>query len=114
MLRLENTEKYRLSAENIDAASEKIEKHLISFSVDKKNVLRFRLMFEEILLNYHDRFGEKTEFTLRCEKRFSRPRIVITVSGKSFEPFTAPGNEGEYSSETLRGILANAGFVPSY
>ncbi|MDE7194734.1 MAG: dicarboxylate/amino acid:cation symporter [Oscillospiraceae bacterium] len=111
---MENTEKYRLSAENIDAASEKIEKHLILFSVDKKNVLRFRLMFEEILLNYRDRFGEKTEFTLRCEKRFSRPRIVITVSGESFEPFTVPGNEGEYSSETLRGMLANAGLAPSY
>ncbi len=52
MLRLENTEKYRLSDENIDAASEKIEKHLAAFSVDNRNVLRFRLMFEEILLNY--------------------------------------------------------------
>ena len=61
---MENTGKYRLSGENIDAASEKIEKHLVSFSVDKRNVLRFRLMFEEILLNYRDRFGEETEFTL--------------------------------------------------
>ena len=73
---MENTEKYRLSDENIDAASEKIEKHLAAFSVDNRNVLRFRLMFEEILLNYRDRFGEENEFILRCEKRFSRPRKI--------------------------------------
>lgn len=111
---MENTEKYRLSGENIDAVSEKIENHLTSFSVDKMNVLRFRLMFEEILLNYRDRFGEETEFTLRCEKRFSRPRIVITVAGESFEPFAVSENDGEYSSETLRGMLANMGLAPSH
>lgn len=111
---MENTGKYRLSGENIDAASEKIEKHLVSFSVDKRNVLRFRLMFEEILLNYRDRFGEETEFTLRCEKRFSRPRIVIAVVGENLEPFAASENDGEYSSETLRGMLANIGLAPSH
>lgn len=67
---MESTGKYLLSGETIDAVSEKIENHLTAFSVDKRNVLRFRLMFEEILLNYRDRFGEETEFTLRCEKRF--------------------------------------------
>lgn len=111
---MENTGKYRLSGENIDAASEKIEKYLVSFSVDKRNVLRFRLMLEEILLNYRDRFGEETEFTLRCEKRFSRPRIVIAVAGGNIEPFAVSENDEEYSSETLRGMLANMGLVPSH
>lgn len=111
---MENTGKYRLSGENIDAASEKIEKHLVSFSVDKRNVLRFRLMFEEILLNYRDRFCEETEFTLRCEKRFSRPRIVIAVAGENLEPFAMSENDGEYSSETLLGMLANMGLAPSH
>lgn len=114
MLPLENTERYRLSAENIDAASEKIEKHLAMFSVDKRNVLRFRLMFEEILLNYRDRFGEETGFVLRCEKRFSRPRIVITVAGENFEPFASSENEEDYSPESLRTMLANMGLAPSH
>lgn len=114
MLRLENTEKNRLSDENIDAASEKIEKHLAAFSVDNRNVLRFRLMFEEILLNYRDRFGEENEFFLRCEKRFSRPRIVIAVAGENLEPFASCENDEEYSSETLRGMLSNMGFAPSH
>ena len=114
MLRLENTEKYRLSDENIDAASEKIEKHLAAFSVDNRNVLRFRLMFEEILLNYRDHFGEENEFILRCEKRFSRPRIVIAVAGENLEPFASYENDEEYSSETLRGMLANMGLAPSH
>ena len=111
---MENTEKYHLSAENIDAASEKIEKHLAMFSVDKRNVLRFRLMFEEILLNYRDRFGEETGFVLRCEKRFSRPRIVITVAGDNFEPFASSENEEDYSPESLRTMLANMGLAPSH
>lgn len=111
---MENTGKYRLSGENIDTASEKIEKHLVSFSVDKKNVLRFRLMFEEILLNYRDRFSEEAEFTLRCEKRFSRPRITIAVVGENLEPFAASESDGEYLSETLRGMLANMGLAPSH
>lgn len=111
---MESTGKYLLSGETIDAVSEKIDNHLTAFSVDKRNVLRFRLMFEEILLNYRDRFGEETEFTLRCEKRFSRPRIVITIAGESFEPFAVSENDGVYSSETLRGMLANMSLAPSH
>lgn len=111
---MENIKKYRLSAENIDAASEKIEKYLISFSFEKRDVLRFRLMLEEILLNYRDRFGEEKAFTLLCTKRFSRPQIVMTVEGESFEPFAASDGDEEYSSETLRGMLANMGLAPSH
>lgn len=111
---MENTGKYRLSAENIDAASEKIEEHLAMFSVDKRNVLRFRLMFEEILLNYRDRFGEENEFVLRCEKRFSGLRIVVAVAGENFEPFASSENEDDYSPESLRVMLANMGLAPGH
>lgn len=111
---MENTGKYRLSAENIDAASEKIEEQLALFSVDKRNVLRFRLMFEEILLNYRDRFGEENEFVLRCEKRFSGLRIVVAVAGENFEPFASSENEDDYSPESLRVMLANMGLAPGH
>lgn len=103
-----------LSGANIDLASEKIEEFLAGASIDKKNVLRFRLMFEEILLNYRDRFGEDKEFTLFCVKRFSRLRIVITIRGENFEQFSARESDGEYSSETLCGMLANMGLAPSH
>lgn len=114
MLPLENTEKYRLSAINIDAASEKIEEQLSLFSVDQRNILRFRLMFEEILLNYRDRFGEENEFALRCEKRFFGLRIVVAVAGENFEPFSAAENGDGYSPESLRVMLANMGLAPSH
>lgn len=107
-------EKYRLSAFNIDAASEKIEEQLSLFSVDQRNILRFRLMFEEILLNYRDRFGEENEFALRCEKRFFGLRIVVAVAGENFEPFSAAENGDDYSPESLRVMLANMGLAPSH
>lgn len=103
-----------LSGENIDAASGRIEKFLTEASVDKRNVLRFRLMFEEILLNYRDRFGEEKKFTLLCTMRFSRPRVVISVTGESFVPFAGSGNDGEHSGELLRGMLETMGLAPSY
>lgn len=114
MLPLENTEKYRLSAIDIDAASEKIEEQLSLFSVDQRNILRFRLMFEEILLNYRDRFGEENEFALRCEKRFFGLRIVVAVAGENFEPFSSAENGDDYSPESLRVMLANMGLAPSH
>lgn len=103
-----------LTGENIDAASGRIEKFLTEASVDKRNVLRFRLMFEEILLNYRDRFGEEKKFTLLCTMRFSRPRVVISVTGESFVPFVGSGNDGEHSGELLRGMLETMGLAPSY
>lgn len=103
----------RLSGENIDSASKEIEDFLTEASLDKRNILRFRLMFEEILLSYRDRFGEEQEFALLCAKRFSRPRVAITVKSGNYEPFSAE-DSGEYSSETLRGMLANMGLAPSH
>lgn len=111
---MDRSNSHRLTGENIDAASESIEKFLTDAAVDRKNVLRFRLMFEEILLSFRDRFGDEKEFTLLCAKRFSRPRVVITIAGDSFEPFTAIESGGECSSETLRGMLANMGLAPSF
>lgn len=78
---MDRSNSHRLTGENIDAASESIEKFLTDAAVDRKNVLRFRLMFEEILLSFRDRFGDEKEFTLLCAKRFSRPRVVITIAG---------------------------------
>lgn len=113
---MSNPKTYQLTSANIDEASAAIESFLTGASIEKKNILRLKLMIEEILLNYRDHFGGNEHFTLLCAKRFSHPRVVISVAGESFEPFSGieSVDEDEYSSEVLRGMLSTMGLAPSY
>ena len=80
--------KYSLSNEDIDEISEKIGGFLTDYSTEKRNILRVRLMCEEFLLNYQEKFGKRTSVTLGQERHLRRDTMVLRIPGERFDPFT--------------------------
>ena len=50
-------EKYVFSNSQIDRACQQVEKALAAYGVERREALRIKLTFEEILLEYQERFG---------------------------------------------------------
>ena len=56
-------EQYNFSNSNIDLACEEVGKFLASAGVDRREALRLKLTFEEVLLEYQSKFGEDATHT---------------------------------------------------
>ena len=102
-------EKFNFSNNNIDLACGEVERFLASSKVERREALRLRLTFEEILLNYQEEFGEDAVFRLRCVKRMSSIRVTLDVPGKAFDPLNKDGDD-----DVIRGLLAGIGLAPAY
>lgn len=79
---------YRLTSEDIDLISGSISEYLTGISLNRKDVLRIRLIMEEILLQYQEFFGTDHVVSLTCSKRFSRHRVQLIIEGNSFNPLS--------------------------
>lgn len=95
---------------NIDTSCEKAEMFLQKANVDRREGLRIKLMLEEVLLNYRDKFGEEAEYKFRYIKRFFSQRIEIIVEGEAYNPF-----EGrDIENEVIGRMLAGVGLAPTW
>lgn len=104
------TLQYPLTNEGIDLISASIEEYLTGLSMDRKDVLRIRLMMEELLLQYQEHLGTEQVLQLTCAKRRFRSSVQIIIGGESFNPLTA----GEETSGVLPAFLANMGIIPGW
>ncbi len=102
-------ENYHFSYQNIDACCEATEQFLKTAKVDRREGLRTKLMLEEMLLRYRDRFGEEAEYVFRCVKRFFAQRIEIIVAGEPYNPLTE-----EEETEIVQKLLAEMGLAPTW
>ena len=50
-------ENLKLTNEGIDAASEKMTAYFAENGIDKKEIIRNRLLLEEVLISYQEKFG---------------------------------------------------------
>lgn len=103
-------EQFDFSNSNIDLACEKVGEFLISSGVDRREVLRIKLTFEEVLLEYQAKFGIDATYKLKCTKRFSAIRVEIEVLGEGFNPLERESDDGAL----INGLLAGIGLAPSY
>ncbi len=103
------TKNFKFVNEQIDTASDNIEKSLAEAGVEGKNILQIKFALEEVLLKYQENFGTEAAFTLKFVKRLKRMRLELSVIGERFDPFDT---EDELNSEVLRGILAGMGVAP--
>lgn len=103
-------EQYICSNGNIHLACEKIGNFLSTAGVERREVLRIKLTFEEALLGYQSKFGEKAVFKLRLLTRFSSIKVELIVPGESYD---ALGNDRE-EDDVIRGLLAGIGLAPSW
>lgn len=88
---------------------ERIRQHVGDKKEHKKEIMRNRLMIEEVLLKYQKELGEDVQFEYIETKRFGRLGIKIVVFGKEFDPFANSDDEA-----VLHRLLQNAGQTPCW
>jgi len=97
-------EKYNLSSESIDAISNEIIEFCDKNNILKQDMTRIRLSVEEVLLNYRDRFGEKSEVKLFLKKYYSKVKIMLSISG---EKVNCLSNDGLFLNSILSNLAEN-------
>lgn len=103
-------QQYSLSNEGVDQISSEISSYLTEMAMNHKDILRVRLMMEELLLQYQERIGREQKVLLFCGKRRFRYCVRLVLEGESFDPFS---DEVE-SRGVLSTFLANMGLCPSW
>ena len=101
-------ESFKLSAQGIMTATEKIFDFFSENGIDRKEAIRIKFAAEELLLSYQDEFGEKATLELYLERRFGKPRAVFRIPGASFDPF---GNLTD-DDRVMHNLMENMGTVP--
>ena len=91
----ETQEILHLTDIDMDSAVEEVAEFLQAEGIDRRRVLRARLILEEVLLRYRDEFGPDREFSLTCGKRFGTATVRLMVRGHSVDVLDSTG-EGEY------------------
>ena len=108
---MEFNQTYRLTNESVDEISEQIAQFLSEHKTEQKNLLRMRLLAEEILLDWQAHFSSSVACHLKMGKSFGRPYLILEVPGESFNPLA---NDIETFGEYRGRLLANMGLAPLY
>lgn len=103
------TNKIVLDLEGIDSASEAVEAFLAKSKLDRRSQLSARLTFENALLNLRDTFGDGYPAELAVGNRLGKPRLVVKVRGRRFDPRIL-GDENDWAHS----LMEAAGLRPSY
>ena len=98
-----------LTNADIDRISEQVTGFLTKAGYDSHNSVRMRLMIEEVLINYQKEFGADTALCLKRVHRFFRDSMILTIKGRSYDPFSQTDEQ-----EILHRLLADAGIAPSW
>ena len=103
-------EQYNFSNSNIDLACEEVGEFLSKVGVERREALRTKLTFEEVLLEYQSKFGEDATFKVRLLKRLSSIKVEIIVEGESYNALVKNSDEGD----VIQGLLAGIGLAPTW
>ena len=103
-------EQYNFSNSNIDLACEEVGEFLAKVGVERREALRTKLTFEEVLLEYQSKFGEEATFKVRLIKRLSSIKVEIIVEGESYNALVKDSDEGDI----IQGLLAGIGLAPTW
>lgn len=98
-----------LTNTDIDRVSEQVAGFLTKAGNDSRNTVRMRLMIEEVLIRYQKEFGADTAISLKRVRRFFRESLVLSVEGRSCNPFSETDEQ-----EILHRLLADAGIAPGW
>lgn len=99
-----------LSNSNIDLTCEEVGNFLASAGVERREALHMKLTFEEVLLEYQEKFGEQALFKVRCIKRFPSIRVEIVVPGDAYDPLNKEGED----DAVIQSLLARIGLAPTW
>lgn len=98
-----------LTNPQIDRISRQVTDFLTQAGSDKQNIVRTRLIAEEVLIRYQAEFGEDAPLTVNETRRLFRDSLVLTVEGRSYDPFSATDEQA-----ILHRLLADIGIAPTW
>ena len=77
---------YLLTNKSIDEISEQVAAFLEELNTERQNLLRLRLLVEELLLDWQDRFSPQAGCQVRIGKQFRCPYVRLEVEGDPYNP----------------------------
>ena len=106
------TTTYPCTDASVDQASEEIVAYLVSLGMDKKNILRLRLILEDALIRWKDASAEGQTFTVETGRSLGRPTLTLRSKGPEQDPFA--GNADDDFSPVSNRMMAGLGLYPVY
>ena len=104
-------ENLKLTNEGIDTASERMMAFFLENGIEKKEIVRNRLLLEEVLINFQNKFGTEKEFSISFNRIFHQVRCFVRVHGESFDPLKA---ENDFDTRLMRTLLDYEGGTPNW
>lgn len=101
----------KLTFSAIDEISSLIRENLVSIKIKSRDIARYTLTVEEILLKSIDSSDEELSVSLHMGRRMLRPYIRIEISGKENNIF---GEKTEETGVFQNNILNNLGLEPEF
>ena len=95
-LRRQPRASFALTPEGIDAFSAWLEAQIGALRLDRRGTLRVRLLAEELLLRFADRFDEALSFDASLRASFGRPQLRLELAGEPFNPLSVPEDEDRW------------------
>ena len=99
---------YNFLNSNIAQVCEEVGSFLSTTGVERREALRIKLTFEEVLLKYQEKYGEDAEFNVKFTKWMSSIKIEIIIAGEAYNVFETEGEE----DDVIQGLLAGIGLAP--
>ncbi len=91
-------EAYNLSLASIDKIIEELDNYISNKRVSRREKIHFKLIAEEVLLKYHDKFGDDVKVEYQIVEILSRISIRFTIYSDKFDPFDVDKNDGVMKS----------------
>lgn len=106
----------KLTNKNIDKVVEKIQKFFEPINIPKNDKVKIKVLLEESLLRFQEKFGEDCNFKFVTHKWFGTPKILIKIKGKPYNPIEDNSDEQIFPEQIIKNLLnyEQAGLIYRY
>ena len=94
-----------LTNKNIDEVVEKIQKFFEPINIPKNDKIKIKVLLEESLLRFQEKFGEDCNFKFITRKWLGTPKILIKIKGKPYNPIDDDGDEQIFPENVMKNLL---------
>ncbi len=98
-----------LDRQGIDECSDYLKKYLKSNRLADKEIFKYSMTLEEILLDSFDSGAEGSTVTIDCGKHFFRSRIMLSIDGQAKNVYLQRNSSNSVFGDS---ILRNLGLAP--
>lgn len=99
---------YTLKLIDIENLIDRAGNYLIYNGAERKEALKTKLILEETLLKYRDKFDEETEIRYHESKVLGQLKVSIYIDGNSYNPFEIKETPGDIIMDSLLASYSNA------